>query len=124
MSEKKKYWSTIITATAVPKARPRVTKHGTYMPQRYMDNKTMLAWAIKAGATKSNPLPEFKGPVRMVVQFSSTQIGIEIWEADNTRPKGVRGDIDNLLGTITDVLQDMGIIVNDREIYGIEGTFT
>jgi len=111
-------WEATIPMTAVPKARPRVTKHGTYMPKRYRDNKEALGWMIR----RAKP-PSFDGPVEIQLTFSAEAIHIRLAPSERSRPKGVRGDLDNLIGTITDVLQDMGVIANDRSVHQLEGSF-
>ena len=64
------------------KARPRVTKHGTFMPKAYKDNQKGLLAAIKDQYSG----PPLEGPLRVEMEL---------------RGEG-RADIDNVVGAFFD----------------------
>lgn len=85
------------------KARPRVTKHGTYMPEAY------TKWR-KSFCLLSNPPKE---PIP-----GSVQVGIHI----QTESGRMRPDLDNAAGAILDALQDAGVIENDKMVSGLHAS--
>lgn len=91
------------------KARPRVTKNGTFMPDDYRAWKHRLGMLMLAHRGKAE-LP-IKGPVRIGTIFYT--------------PSGsCRSDLDNSHAAVLDALQDAGWILNDRQVkagvYAIE----
>ena len=91
--------SIFIPMAPLGKARPRVTKRGTYMPVKYskwkaeFGTRAKLAWA---------PFHPITGPFSMRVIFG-------------TLTGKMRSDLDNCWGSVADALQDVGLIANDRD---------
>lgn len=82
---------------AVPKARPRVTARGTFMPPGYMDWKQETAILLR----KAHKAPPLEGILE-----------VRVWIAATKKP---RGDVDNLLGAVLDA--GNGVVwVDDRTI--------
>ncbi len=105
---------------AVPKARPRVTSRGTYMPPKYRAWKEDVAELIQM----VHPRVTLEKPVLCVVRFGSESTRIELteYEEEYQRAKYVTGDVDNLAGSVLDSLQDSGIITNDRQVVRLDAT--
>ncbi len=90
-----RFW---IAGAVVPKARPRVTKHGTYFPKRYQTWRQLAETEILAclSSTDRAALP---------IQRAEVQITL----------KGKhRGDGDNLAGSCLDALVAAGVLLDDR----------
>ena len=83
-----------LTGSVVPKARPRVTRKGTFLPQRYRNWKEEAIASLLSQRTKYEPLEK-------------VTISIELYGA-------ARGDLDNIAGAILDALVQAGIIFDDR----------
>lgn len=83
-----------LDGAVVPKARPRVTRRGTFLPQRYRDWKQQAIAALVSQKTISEPLEK-------------VTISIELYGSH-------RGDLDNIAGAILDALVQSGIILDDR----------
>lgn len=80
------------------KARPRVTRRGTYMPADYQ------AWRAEFTGYAHEQLRKQGG---LSGKFA---IGLTIITPSGT----MRPDLDNVLGAVLDALQDAGAIENDR----------
>ena len=114
-------WTVTLPVRGRAKARPRVTRHGTYMPADYMRWRRETAMLVKASG-----MPEqFTGPVQLTVLFDSDSMHIHVQELEGlVRPKHVRADVDNLVGAVMDMLQDAGVIANDRLVLAVEAYAT
>lgn len=111
-------WHGYVERRAKPKGRPRVTARGTFMPKEYMTAREEFGWLWK-----SQKPPHFSGPVEVRLGFHTdgvriTLVGLE----DAPRPKHVRGDLDNLIGFIMEVMEDIGVVDNDRQVHKIVAT--
>ena len=87
-----RYW---IPGVVVPKARPRVTKNGSFMPQRYQDWQRLAIAELLLQRNDRTPLVY---PVAVKVLLQGKH----------------RGDLDNLSGAILDALVKVGILEDDR----------
>lgn len=77
------------------KARPRITRRGTYMPDHYTAwRRAFTAHCLDQG------VPDVVGPFAIGVIFQ-------------TKNGRMRPDLDNAIGAVLDALQDAGIIAND-----------
>lgn len=94
--------SVFLPLTPMAKARPRVTRHGTYMPKPYMLWRTKFVILINQCRDQVVHLPII-GPVRVGVMVHT--------KSGNCRP-----DLDNVFGACADALQDARWIENDRQI--------
>jgi Holliday junction resolvase RusA-like endonuclease len=91
------------------KARPRVTRHGTFMPPEYKAWQELIRWQVRAQV-----------PAAILGRLPLT--GRLAFECVVCGPRGViRPDIDNFVGAIFDSVQiptkgGWGLIANDRQI--------
>ncbi len=98
---------------AKPKARPSVTKNGTYMPEDYTDWQEAMGWALKEKGVKGDDYP---GSVRMELICTPHGMWVEMKPTAVIRPKGIGGDIDNLAGGVLDAFQEHHIFKNDSQV--------
>ena len=97
----------VVDMAAFGKARPRVTKNGTFMPKKYKDNSSLLR-VLFGELTVSPP---------MIVAVTAVRPMPKGW---SKKKRGERAgtfalptpDVDNLLGSIMDVLMkdDSGVV--------------
>lgn len=78
------------------KARPRVTKNGTYMPKAYQKWRQEF---VKLCAVQ--PWQSVEGSFGITIRFL-------------TKSGSMRPDLDNAAAACLDALQDAGVILNDR----------
>lgn len=83
-----------LTGAVVAKARPRVTRQGTFLPQKYRDWKEEAIAELLSQRTRYKSLEE-------------VTISIELYGT-------CRGDLDNIAGAILDALVRAEIIKDDR----------
>ncbi len=100
---------TAIAIQPMGKARPRVTKRGTYMPDSYTAWKKMFAvLMLEHRHLTERPIT---GAIRIGTVFY-------------TKNGNCRCDLDNAHASVLDALQDAGWIENDRQVkagfYAIE----
>jgi Holliday junction resolvase RusA-like endonuclease len=85
-----------LSGQIIPKARPRVTVAGTYMPHNYQRWKAQAIAAIRQ---------QYQGdPIARTKTITITLTG------KHSR----RGDADNISGSILDSLVQAGVLVNDN----------
>jgi Holliday junction resolvase RusA-like endonuclease len=80
------------------KARPRVTRNGTFMPPAYREWQRAFVWRA---------IGQHRGEY-----FGSLAIGVTI----RTATGNMRPDVDNAAGAVLDALQDAGTIGNDSQV--------
>ena len=112
-------WHRVIPLRGKPKARPRVTSRGVHMPQEYQDWREMFGHLLRAERA-----PTFgAAPVEVHLEFDTDEVAITIQEIpDAHRPTHVRGDIDNLIGGVLEVLEDIHVVDNDKQIVKVIAT--
>lgn len=112
-------WRGYVKLRGRPKGRPRVTKNGhTYMPKEYMAWREEFGWLVK-----SQKPPSFSGSVELHLGFHTDGVQIVIIELDDaTRPKYVQADLDNLVGGVMEVLEDVQVLTNDKQVVRIVAT--
>ena len=120
-SEKRTYkdwWHGFVPMPGKPKPRPKFnTRTGTvYMPKDFEEWRKAFGWELK----KLRP-PRFNGPVSLHLAFEADGVSVTIfpYTLGEKRPKGVRGDADNLAGGVMEVLQDIEVVSNDRDVLGL-----
>lgn len=96
-------------------ARPGQTPGGRrYTPASYAE------WKQKAVAHMRlvNRVPRIGiGPVRAVITVHSDMLAISLEATEEpTRPKGIRGDLDNYVKAALDAAQDAAWITDDRQV--------
>lgn len=81
------------------KARPRVTRNGTFMPKRYQDwrKSFVLLWRKAKGA-----------------RGLTGTLEVKVWFC--TKTGTMRPDVDNAYSACLDAMQDAGAFVNDRQV--------
>ncbi len=105
-----------------PKARPRVTEHGTFMPKDYQLWRRAMIEELRIKTSARHH--DIEQPVRLVVSFGSDHIELELEPIHDERPKHMRrSDLDNLVGAVMEVLQDSGILVDDKWVHEIHAWF-
>lgn len=107
-----------IPGKPVPAARPRVTRRGTYYPTRYRDWLLAAGWIVHGQATE-----RLSGPVRLSLVIGAKGIQVEVSPSGVLRPKGVRGDLDNLCKACLDALQAGGALADDAQVTEIVASF-
>lgn len=93
------------------KARPRVTRCGTYMPREYMRWRDEMANAIWAQAPETHAIGAFCHKEPLAVRIT--------W---HTPTGNMRPDLDNAMGAVWDVLQSVDVIGNDGQIRRCSGS--
>ena len=88
-----KFW---IPGKVVPKARPRVTKNGTYFPKRYQQWRFYAQKIVLLQVPKDYSLPVKKAEMQVLLF------------------KQKKGDGDNIFGSCGDLLVESGILLDDR----------
>ncbi|WP_254563741.1 RusA family crossover junction endodeoxyribonuclease [Oscillatoria sp. HE19RPO] len=87
-----------IPGPVIPKARPRVTANGTYLPKRYREWRLRAEGEIIMQVHQMNPLPQLpleRAAVRIILRGKH------------------RGDGDNAIGSVCDALVSAGIFSSD-----------
>jgi len=108
--------SLFVAGTPVPKARPRVTEHGTFTPRTTQSWENTVAWEVtsQVAALRNRgarlPLP-FSERVILGLRFNLRR--------PKSTPKRVehkltKPDYDNLAKAVTDALQNAELFVDDN----------
>jgi Holliday junction resolvase RusA-like endonuclease len=87
-----------IPGSVTPKARPRVTSNGTFLPKRYREWRLRAEGEIIMQVNQMNPLPQLpieRASVRIILRGKH------------------RGDGDNAIGSVCDALVGAGIFSSD-----------
>ena len=109
-----------LTMPVPPAPRPRVTRRGiSFYPKVYRDFKKIAKDALALQWKGLKPLSE---PLALEILVLQKKPKSRIRKATaNTRlPRAnTRGDLDNLLKSILDVMEDAQIFTNDNIIYSI-----
>lgn len=90
-----KFW---IPGSVVPKARPRVTRNGTYFPRRYQSWRCMAEVKI---------ISSFEPDIQKILPIEKAEIRITLQGKHN-------GDPDNLAGSCLDSLVSAKVLLDDR----------
>lgn len=101
-----------------PHPRPRVGKFGTYYPKTYTTFKQTAQHVIKEQWKK----PAITNTVEIDLLFLCKKPKNRIRKkTENMRiPRSkARGDLDNLIKSVLDVLQDAEVLENDSQVYKI-----
>lgn len=88
----------VVPGDPVPKARPRVTRHGTYTPQRTRDYEEAVGWAYREAGGSLH-----EGPMGLRVIF---------WHSTRRR-----ADLDNLIKAIADSLSGIAWKDDSQIVY-------
>lgn len=104
---------------AKPKARPRVVDGRAYMPPEYQQWRTDFGTLLKSEIAKTRSQRRIIGPVELYLSFYRHGVRIQIQEVTTIRRKHVRGDIDNLIGGVMEVLEDTEVVTNDSKVHRV-----
>lgn len=85
------------------KARPRVTRRGTYMPANY------TKWRKVFAARCYRPFQPFLGRISVIIRVY-------------TKSGKMRPDLDNVVGAVLDAMQDAEVLANDRLVTHLEAS--
>jgi len=86
-----------LPGAVVPKARPRVTRNGTYLPRKYRDWRLLAEAEILSQVGERSMLP-LSSPVAVKILLQGRNIGI----------------VHNLVRSILDALVNSGVLKDDR----------
>lgn len=106
----------------IPKARPQFDgRNGrAYHKREYSSWLEDAGWQVAAQRKGRR----HEGPIKVTIVLNGQTAAVRIAELDaDQRPKGVRGDLDNIAGSILDALQTGGIISNDSQVATLEAWF-
>ena len=116
-------WQIYRLPAGQPKARPRVTRNGTFMPRGYSEWKEQVAEEL---ADQGASITE--GPIKIELQLRPDRSFLMVTQLNvpdiKRTPSGsasrsglLTGDIDNYLGGVMDAAE--GILwLNDRDVWG------
>ena len=97
-----KIYSFWIPGKVTPKARPRVTKNGTFFPKRYRE------WRLKAQGEIIMQIQQMNPPPKLPMQAAALRILLF---------GNHRGDGDNAIGSVCDALVSAGVLPSDSLKY-------
>lgn len=111
-------FSIVIPWPGMPKARPRVTENGTYMPPKYVEWKKNVAQYLGYQSRR------VEGPVSLYFIFTEGHVHVRVVPIveNYQRDKGVKADIDNLIGGVMDAMEEAGTLVNDSQVVHVTAT--
>ena len=105
---------------AKPKPRPRTTKSGhAYMPKDYMKWREDFGILLKSEIARVKSQRRTIGPVELYLSFYAHGVRIQMVEVRSVRRKHVRGDVDNLVGGVMEVLEDIEVVTNDSKVHRV-----
>lgn len=103
----------IIPGVPIPKARPRVGKHGAYTPQRTAQYERLVAGMALIARQESHERL-WTGPVSLKVTLFPDRVEVFAGELGG-KARTAGADISNILKSIEDGLQGV-IFKNDRQV--------
>ena len=95
--------SFVVDGPPVPKARPRLGKHGTYTPEKTKAHEEAMGWAAKQAMSDAGIEGPLEGPLSASVVFDMEipkSAPKKKRDAMHGRYHAVRPDADNLLKTL------------------------
>lgn len=99
--------------------RPKVGKHGAYYPKGYKEFQTKAAYLLRSQWRGREPL---NNALQLDIFFLCTKPKSKIRKttANHRSPRSrARSDLDNMIKSVLDALQDAGIIKNDNLVYSL-----
>ena len=103
-------------------ARPRVVGGRAYMPKGYMKWREDFGTLLKVEIARVRSQRRIIGPVEVYLSFYGHGVRIQIIEVATVRRKHVRGDIDNMIGAVMEVLEDIEVVTNDSKVHRVVAT--
>ena len=114
------YPEIILEMEVPPAPRPRVLRSGiTYYPKKYREFKSTGASLLRKAWNGET----LTGAIRIEIVFLIKKPKSKIRKAtknDRLPCYKSRGDIDNRIKSLFDILQDSGVIRNDSQIYSLQ----
>ncbi len=107
--------SCLIPWPGKPKARPKVTLNGTYMPKDYADWKDQVAEYV---GDKMRHVDD-----NVLLELTFTRTGIAVVMTPTEMQRFGQADIDNLAGGVMDALQSGGVLGNDSQVVALDASF-
>jgi Holliday junction resolvase RusA-like endonuclease len=106
-----------------PKPFHRVWSNGTqrFNSPSYTEWKTQVGWLIKAAMTKGR-VERFDGPVSLAVVVGPESFVVWIRSADEPRPRGLKGDLDNYVKAILDAANQV-LFADDVQVVTVAARF-
>lgn len=101
-----------------PHPRPRVSKFGTYYPKSYTEYKQTAQHQLRE-QWKGDAI---KNTIEIDILFLCTKPKSRVRKKTShfrTPRSCTRGDLDNLIKSVLDVLQDSEVMENDSQVYKI-----
>jgi Holliday junction resolvase RusA-like endonuclease len=92
------------------------------MEPEYMEWRKDFGKLLKSEITKAGSSRGFLGPVEVYLSFYPHGVRIQVMDSMTVRRKHVRGDIDNLVGGVMEVLEDIKVVTNDSMIHRVVAT--
>lgn len=103
----------------VPYSRVRAGQGRLYLPERYRDYRRLLS------DTFALTLPRLGDEmIEVEVEVGSEGVRVGVDTSEGSRPKYVRGDLDNYQKAVFDALEDADRISNDRQVVEARVRFT
>jgi Holliday junction resolvase RusA-like endonuclease len=112
----------MVPLRGMPKARPRTRGSQAYMPPEYQQWRKDFGTLLKSEITRGDYERSFIGPVEVYLSFYPHGVRIQVMDSMTVRRKHVRGDIDNLIGGVMEVLEDTQVVTNDSMIHRVVAT--
>lgn len=98
--------------------RVRVSGSQVYNDRDYNRWRTDLGWMIRAAAGQQ----KFAEPVEVSIRVGRRSIAIGV-DRGGSRPKGLRGDIDNYAKAVLDALVESTVLTDDRLVTSLTVAF-
>lgn len=108
-----KYEQTLLWDKPKAKARPRVTKYGTYTEKATVDAERNLREQYEAGGG-----PKFDGPIAVTIDFSNTEVRLSVATCDDYENRKLTGDVDNYGKLVLDALNKIAY-EDDKQIVSL-----
>lgn len=112
----------ILTISGTPMScpRPRATKHGRiYMPPEYQLHKKSICMEMRRAKILQQWNCDDETPLKLEIHFFFKRPKVKKGKGEQPEPKTTKPDVDNLVKTIMDSLQDAEIIKDDKTIVEI-----
>jgi Holliday junction resolvase RusA-like endonuclease len=109
----------------VPFGRHEGTGKKAHNPEEYAAWRAEQGHKLKALLKLRPPRVDLHDdPVRVHVWLEGAAVEVEVVrEVHALRPKGLRGDIDNYVKGVLDVLVDAGVVGDDRQVQAVTAEF-
>jgi Holliday junction resolvase RusA-like endonuclease len=111
-----------ITPKAMPRPRGKAGQ-AAYYPKPYQEWRDEIGWLLRKNIGEIGRKHIPKPPWSIHATFGADFITLHISGAASDRPANLRGDLDNYVKALLDVLQDAEIIDDDKHVTAIQAFF-